>query len=599
VSPPHDGGPGRQNRRAPPRRIRPAGFNPVGHPARPGEPRKTAPRWRVHLTLANLPGIFWRWSRVNFLISLFVVRWLWSSLAIRDPRRKMSARARALRDFLEQAAGAWIKLGQLLAMRSDFFPPEVVETLSSLLDRIPPFPFEVARKIIEEDLGRPLQELFAEFPEKTIAAASFGQVYRAVLPSGDVVAVKVQRPGLQTLIAADVTSLRGLALVVDSLRLLGSLRLKPQVEQLQEILEEELDYEFEAENIRKAVAVSQSLPILRIPGVYEELLSPRVLAMEFLEGRWMNHILARLRNEGEAGREALEDEGLDLRLIAQRMFDIGMRQLFDVRIFHADPHAANIVVVDDNVVGYVDFGIVGTMDDDLAGKQERYFQALKDGRVGDAALAMIEMVEVPRKRRHRLDDLQSSLELRIRQWVDGMKHGTLADKSTARLILNSITLIRELGFNLVEGAMRYYRALIISDVIILQLDPDFDFVQQLRRYFRRRQIRHIRQWMQPDRQRLLLAEYAEMFVNGPVLARKLSDSLRIQREAFEVGSSAVDKFVYGLSLSSLAGFVLVIIARLRHHPDVGVLLSPSFHLDWKWAALGFFVSWRVCALLLR
>lgn len=561
-------------------------------PARARDRQGARPRWRSHLTLRNLPGVLLRWLRIWFLMAWLVFRWVWISLTVREPRALIFARAHALRDFLERAGGAWIKLGQLLAMRIDFFPPEMVDVLSSLLDRIPPFPFAVARRILEEDLGRPLEDLFTEFPEKTIAAASFGQVYRAVRRSGEVVAVKVQRPNLRTIIAADTVSLGWLAFWVDSLRLLGSLRLGSQVAQLKQILEEELDYDYEAENIRRALAVSGTLPIMKIPRLHEDLLGPRVLTMEFLSGRWMNEILARLRNEGEAGRRALEREGLDLVLVAKRMFDIGMRQIFDVRTFHADPHAANIVVVDLDVVGYVDFGIAGTMDDDLAEKQERYFQAIKDERVADAAQAMTEMVEVPERRRHLLPEFRTNLEAQVRRWLREAKEGTIEDKSSARLLLSNIALVREFGFNLISGAMRYYRALIISDVIILQLDPDFDFVYHLRRYFRRRQLRRLREWSRPERLQNLTAEYAELFLNGPGLMRRLQEGLRAGGEAIVVGTRLFDRVFFTLSLSSLAGLVAVLAARALGVHDVGAYLSSSLHVDWKLAAAGFFVLWR-------
>ncbi|MCE9671348.1 AarF/UbiB family protein [Myxococcus stipitatus] len=521
-------------------------------------------------------------------------------LSVWEAQARQLALARVLRRFLERAGGAWVKLGQVLAMRIDFFPPRVVEVLSSLLDRIPSFPFEEARRIVEADLGGRLRELFSAFPEEPIAAASFGQVYRATLPSGEVVAVKVQRPGLRTLIAADVVALRGLAFWVDSLRLLGSLRLGAQVTQLQESLEEELDYGFEAENLRRAQEVSRYNRIVRIPRLHEELLGPRVLTMEFLDGCWVSDVLSRLRSEGEAGRERLEEEaGLDLPLVAQRIFDIGMRHLFDVRIFHADPHAANIVILEGDVVGYVDFGIVGTMDEDLADTQERYFVAVQEGRVSDAAATMVEMVEIPERRRDRIAAFRGSVETLIRGWLARMRDGTLEDKSTARLLLNTLAIIREYDFNLAPGAMRYFRALILSDVIILQLDPDFDFVHHLRRYFRRRQIRRLREWTRPERLRKLAADYAELFIAAPTLTRRLSEAPRNRREALIIRTGLLDRVYSGLRLASLTGLVTVLGARGFGIQAVDLLIPPGVSLDWKLAAAAFLLSWRVFATLSR
>jgi hypothetical protein len=222
-------------------------------------------RARAELSLSNLPFVLARWFVLGVRFSIASVRMVYAVLEARLTRGRRDRRARVLRVFLERSGGAFIKLGQLLAMRIDFFPAAFVEELSALLDRVPGFPLATARAIIEADLGAPIDRLFSEFPETPIAAASFAQVYRAVLVTGEEVAVKVQRPNLGRLIAADVVALRWLGFWIDTLHLLGSIQIGPQITSLKEILEEELDYGFEAESIRTALAACRNYRVMKVP----------------------------------------------------------------------------------------------------------------------------------------------------------------------------------------------------------------------------------------------------------------------------------------------------------------------------------------------
>jgi ubiquinone biosynthesis protein len=543
-----------------------------------------------------------RWTRVNGLLFVAVLRWMWVSAGLRLGFRRDDPRPRILRTFLERAGGTWIKLGQILAMRSDFLPPAMIRELSDhLLDNVPPFPYAEARQIIEEDFKRPIEKVFPEFPTHTIAAASFGQVYKAALPSGEQVAVKVLRPGLRTIITADVLQLRFLALIFDTLRLLGSIQLKPQIDQLKAVLDEEIDYGFEAENIRRAVAQSRYFPIMKIPKVYDEFCTSRVLTMEFLSGIWMNEILQAIQQRDAAKLEEWRARGLRLKLVARRMFDIGMRQLFEVGNFHADPHAANIVVLEDNVVGYVDFGIVGQMDQELAESQSQYLEAVKDGRIDDAARALSEVAIIPEGLRSGLPAFRARLANQVRGWIQHVndRGAELRKKSIGQLLLDNIGLIRDAGFELTANSMRYYRALIIADVTILQLDPEFDTVRSLRRYFQNREVRQLRMKMNAQDITQTVAEYFQLWLDGPRVFRGVARFLRRSEEEFGVVASTFTTLYHGLARASLIGFLIVIAARIAGHPDVSWYIHFPVRLDWRWFAPFLLLCWRVASLATR
>ena len=545
--------------------------------------------------------ILFRWVRISWLFFSALLQWFWATLRLRLGKPKTDPRPRILRKFLERAGGAWIKLGQILAMRADFLPPEMIAELSKLLDQVPPFSFEIARKTVEADLGRPLGEVFAVFPSVPIAAASFGQVYHAGLPTGEEVAVKVLRPGLETIILADLVELRIIAFIFDTFQVLGSIRLKNQVDQLKKILHEEIDYTYEADNIRRAVESSRYFPIMKIPRVIEGLCTPRVLTMEFLKGIWMTEILAAIRDHDTVKLEECEHQGLQREVVARRMFDIGLRQLFEIGSFHADPHAANIVILQGNVVGYVDFGIVGQMDEELAESQSLYLQAVKDGRIADAARALSESVVVPEKFLNRLPEFRAQLGNQIRDWIARVNNpaAALRQKSIAQLLLDNILMIRAYGFELMESTMRYYRALIIADVTVLQLDPDFDTVRSLRRYFRNRQIRQLRTGANIENMALTSAEYFNLWLDAPRISRQLSRSLRRDEERFGIAVADYTAIWRGFANASLFLLLAVLLARLLGYPDIRPLINFPVSLNWRWFAPLLLVCWRIGSLLSR
>lgn len=542
-----------------------------------------------------------RWARTNWLFTTSLIQWTWVSFGLLLGVRKHDSRPYILRRFLERTGGTWIKLGQILAMRSDFLPPEMIDELAELLDNVPPFPFEIAKATIETEFEGSLNESFAVFPTSPIAAASFGQVYQAVLCTGEEVAVKVMRPGLRLIVRADLLQLRFLGLFFDTLRILGTIRLKPLIDQLEQILHEEIDYQYEADNIRRAGVQSRYFPLMKIPKVYDDYCTARVLTMEFLKGIWVNDILKAIREKDRARLDEFCARGLDLKLVARRIFEIGLRQLFDIGNFHADPHAANIVVLEGNVIGYVDFGIVGQMDEELTESQSRYLEAVKDGRINDAARALSQTVVVPERCEHKLPEFRARLANQVRDWITRVNNpnAALRHKSIAQLLLDNIQLIRRFGFELMDNTMRYYRALIIADVIVLELDPEFDTVRGLRRFFQRRTIRQLR--MAATRQSILstMVAYFHLWLNGPRISNQLSRYLRRAEEDYGVVSAQYTALFRNFARASFVALLVVLGAAILKRPDVSEFIHFPISLNWRWFAPLLLVCWRVASILSR
>ncbi|XP_058086884.1 protein ACTIVITY OF BC1 COMPLEX KINASE 1, chloroplastic [Magnolia sinica] len=260
-------------------------------------------------------------------------------------------RARQLRNLLCDLGPSFIKAGQVLANRPDIIREDYMNELCILQDDVPPFPNQEAFSIIEEELGQPLEKIFSKISARTIAAASLGQVYRATLrDSGEDVAIKVQRPGIEPIIYRDLFLFRTLASFLNgiSLQKLGC-NAELIVDEFGEKLLEELDYTLEARNIEDFLENFKNDPTVKIPRVYKKLSGSRVLVMEWIDG---------IRGTNP---QAIKEAGIDINGFLTVGVSAALRQLLEFGLFHGDPHPGNIFAMRDGRIAYVDFGNVAVL----------------------------------------------------------------------------------------------------------------------------------------------------------------------------------------------------------------------------------------------
>src|SRR5258706_1089240 len=246
-----------------------------------------------------------------------------------------------------------IKLGQFLSSRVDLLPEKAIATLSSLQDEVPPAPFDHVVSVIESELGRPVEEVFSMLEHKCTAAASLGQVHKAILAStGETVAVKIQRPNSDQLVRMDLRTLKFVILVitrfVDTSDFIDLMRVYHEFERT---IYEELDYVREAANARRFKEMFKDDPMIYIPRVYDEYISRRVLVLEWIDGIKINDYAT------------LEAEGIDRMKVANRTVQAYFYQFFEPGFFHPDPHPGNIFVKkgppgEGPIIEFVDFGMV-------------------------------------------------------------------------------------------------------------------------------------------------------------------------------------------------------------------------------------------------
>ncbi|CAM9478004.1 unnamed protein product [Ectocarpus sp. 6 AP-2014] len=270
-----------------------------------------------------------------------------------EKSQKRSAIAVQLKDGLLRLGPTFIKLGQLLSTRIDVVPKEYIKELVMLQDNVPGFPFESAKRIIEEDLGQPLEELYETVSEVPLAAASLGQVHLAKIKGGEQVAVKVQRAGLKALFDQDLKNLKLLVKVLDKLdpKFDGADRDWVSIyEESAKLLYKEIDYINEAENAIRFKENFQDTPWVKVPDVYWNMTSERVVTMEFVPGVKINNI------------DEIDRRGIDRKLLAKRSAEAYLTQLCRHGFFHCDPHPGN-VACDEEDGGRLIFYDFGMMDE--------------------------------------------------------------------------------------------------------------------------------------------------------------------------------------------------------------------------------------------
>ena len=280
-------------------------------------------------------------------IFAYIFSVVWDKLTGRLKLEKQARfRAKELTNLLVDLGPAFVKAGQALSTRPDIVPVVLLEELSELQDQLPGFDGNKAMDLIEEDLGKRISEIFVSIEKEPISAASLGQVHKAVLKSGKLVAVKVQRPGLREQITLDLYIVRNIAYwLKNNIGLIRS-DLVALIDELGKRVFEEMDYLNEAENAEKFRNFHKHNTKIAVPEIYKEITSRRVLTMEWIEGTKLTNL------------EEVKSLGID----PDAMIDIGVQcsleQLLEHGFFHADPHPGNLLALEDGRLCYLDFGMM-------------------------------------------------------------------------------------------------------------------------------------------------------------------------------------------------------------------------------------------------
>ncbi len=375
-----------------------------------------------------------------------------------------------LRRRLELLGPTFTKLGQIMAIREDLLPDPITRELESLMDHLPPIPFDQVRAIIERDLERPVGALFQSIDDEPLGSASIAQAHRAVTRGGEEVVVKVIKPGIRDVITSDLKLLEFFGIFLQWL--LPRYQPKQIIEEFGAYTRREVDYTYEADNAEVFAANFQDRPGIVFPDIYRELSSDDVLTMEFLDG---------IRPGSPASLRLSEAE-------RQRVIDLGaesiIRMLYKDGFFHADLHAGNIRIMPgespkDLKLGFIDLGMVGRFSPRLKRRMLYYYYALVREDVENAARYLLDMANVgeggdPQGFQRAVSDMARHFLMRSRK----------GDVSIAQVILQSLSLGgRYRVFFPVEMTLMV-KALVTFEGVGRTLDPDLDVVNVSRRHVR-------------------------------------------------------------------------------------------------------------------
>lgn len=389
----------------------------------------------------------------------------WAYLGgISEDKQKNRRRKTAswLRECVLQLGPTFIKLGQLSSTRSDLFPREFVDELAKLQDRVPAFSPKKAREFIESELGAPVDVIFKEFEDQPIAAASLGQVHRAILHNGEKVVIKVQRPGLRKLFDIDLRNLKLIAEYFQRSETLGG----PTrdwigiYEECSTILYQEIDYINEGKNADKFRRDFRNVKWVRVPLVYWDYTASKVLTLEYVPGVKIDRL------------KMLDSRGFDRSRISSRAIEAYLIQILKTGFFHADPHPGNLAIDMDEAIIYYDFGMMGEIKSFTRERLLELFYAIYEK---DAKKVMQSLIDLGALQP--TGDL-SSVRRSVKFFLDNLLSQTPDQQQTFAAIGEDLFAIaQDQPFRFPSTFTFVLRAFSTLEGIGYTLDPNFSFVK--------------------------------------------------------------------------------------------------------------------------
>ena len=489
-----------------------------------------------------------------------------------------------LRRALDDLGPTFVKFGQLLSTRSDIIPEGILSELQKLQDEVAPMPLEVARAVIERELGVPAEKLLAEFDPVWLGSASIGQVYRARLHGGEQVAVKVQRPEAPGRVEADLALMRDLAALLDAR--FGDrifIDVKELVAEFEGVIRRELDYEQEAENARRFAANFAETPV-KIPEIHNDLSTKRVITMEYIEGTRFLDVRPLLLTPAERRRVAT--------MGAETIF----KMAFEDGFFHGDPHPGNLFLTQGGELALLDFGMVGFMSHGDIEALSRLFIAVIQ-RDAAAALHGLERLGVRYAPEVRGDLLQE-----LREFLFKYSGLSVGEVTLGQALSEVISLVRRYRLSMPPVFPLLTKALVTAEALSRSIDPTINVYEIARPYANRL----LRERYEPaallERSQERALEYARYLEDYPEQLRELLTALedgelevKLNNRGLDQLIGEVDVLANRLVFAIVTGALVVGSALLEAFPSGGPQVP---YLGFHVVSLGGFTLALVMAVIL-
>lgn len=489
------------------------------------------------------------------------------------PRPEPYTRPEHVRLAIEDLGATFIKLGQILSSRPDLMSPDYLVELAKLQDHAPPVPTDQVREVLTAELGRPPEEVFARFEAVPLAAASIGQVHGATLADGTEVVVKVRRPGVVELIDEDLEILQNLAATA-SRRWAGARNydLVGLAQEFASGLRAELDYIREGRNAERFAASFAGDPTVHIPRVYWETTTSRVLTLE------------RIRGFKITDRAELDAAGIDRPELARRAARIILKMIFDDGFFHADPHAGNFFIEPGNRIALIDFGLVGTVEEQTREQLARVLLAL-NSRESERLVDTLLDFGVARGRVDR-----GALRRDLDHLLSRVYTQSIGEIALGPVLGETLAIVRRHHLQLPATLALLLKTAIMEEGLGAQLDPDFRLTEVLAPYAQRLVMRQYSPFVWARRLGQSGLEAAQLGVELPLQLRRLLGDL--ERGGLEVSARLTDFEPLVHRLEHLANRLVLGVLAAAFVNGLAILLSAYHPPGWEqWAgpmaAVGF------------
>ncbi|MBD3204634.1 hypothetical protein GF327_10165 [Candidatus Woesearchaeota archaeon] len=370
-----------------------------------------------------------------------------------------------LRNSFEELGGAFIKFGQILSLRPDLVPKKYCDELSKLQDQVSLFSYDAVQKIIESELKKPVYRLFDSFNKEPIAAASIGQVHLAKLKNGKKVVVKVQRPNIKQEFESDIDLMYFIAKLIEKHYSTKIVNPSLIVKEFEEYTKKELDYMHEAQNLFTAYNNFKKTQI-KIPEIVWDLTTSKVLTMEYIPGKKLNKI------------KTLDKQ--DKKILSKKITKGIYKMVFIDGFFHADPHPGNILILKDNKISFIDFGITGYINPQLKEKLTDLFIAATNKNLKKITELFLELGRADKNsidKSNLTNDIRETFSIYYNQPLNHVKISVLLEKM--------ISLSKKYDLKLSSNLILLSKCIITTESVVINLDPEFNPIQSAKPFVKK------------------------------------------------------------------------------------------------------------------
>lgn len=460
------------------------------------EPVKIVPFKKVkHRGLAVFRGLS---------VCLARIFWMWITRRL-TPQKS----AEEVSLLIERLGYLWIKAGQLMSLRSDILSPEMCHALSRLQHSANGFPLALSRKLIEDELGHPVERTFAEFEAHPFAAASIAQVHKARLRNGASVVIKVMRPGAEEIFASDINFFRSLIGWFTRLRIMPFMRWEEAIWELEQIMLEEVDYRYELSNLRMMRKQLREHKIY-VPKAFKRYCTKRILVIEMIEGVLMSDYIKMRLQDPNRLKDWMLENNVDPIKVGEHLYLSFMRQLLEENQFHGDLHPGNIMLLKDSRIVFIDLGTVGRVEQTLLKKYTLIMKATANMDFAKAADLFLSLTSVfPATE---LDHVKEEMVRILRAWHmrTPVKSLTFYEKSFTEAVVEISKVMTNKRIMITWGFLKIDRTWATMDSSLNYMVPEVDFPKLFRRYFRQRERRYLKKLKDPKVLRSVVTEIPDI-----------------------------------------------------------------------------------------